>query len=47
MYKISDDSRKKLRGEMKVLYALLGNLKITEHKEKYSTTLYNCKLSLL
>ena len=46
MYKISDDSRKKLRGEIKVLYTLLKNSKIEEPKEKYLTALYNCKLSL-
>ena len=44
MYKISEDGRKKLREEMKVLYTLLGNLEIDEHKEKYLTTLYYCKL---
>ena len=46
MYKISEDSRKKLRGEIKVLYTLLKNSKTEEPKEKYLTALYNCKLSL-
>ena len=46
MYTISEDRRKKLRGEMKILYTLLNDLKIEEHKEKYLTTLYYCKLSL-
>ena len=46
MYTISEDGRKKLRGEMKILYTLLNDLKIEEYKEKYLTTLYYCKLSL-
>ena len=46
MYTISEDGRKKLQGEMKILYTLLNDLKIEEHKEKYLTTLYYCKLSL-
>ena len=35
MYTISEDGRKKLQGEMKILYTLLNDLKIEEHKEKY------------
>ena len=46
MYTISEDGRKKLRGERKILYTLLNDLKIEEHKEKYLTRLYYCKLSL-